>query len=351
MFGFKRHEVMGLDIGSSAVKAVQLRRSQHGWTVVAAAIAEISDERATDDPGHKEAGDVRAINRCLRLAGMRTRLAVCGVGGPEVVVRNFGFSAVPADETEKAVLLEAKQVCPFNTDEIAVDYCLLDNSYGGAETTGYLVVATENLVKGKARLAKRAGLDCTLMDIDGLALLNCFKEVEQPSEKQETAILSVGSKHTTLAIEGKNGCPFIRDLSYAGDSIIEDVADRNNLETEEVSRILSAKAREIDPDIRKSFEKACHRLVIDINKTFRYYAAVDRSSDIQKILVCGGFALFAGLAEFLDKQLPMKVGLWNPFDKMRCHAEHNHHGVLLRNILQKHGPAMAIGAGLAMRNV
>ena len=348
MFGLRRHEVMGLDIGSAAVKIVQLRRNQRGWTVAAAAIADISHKNAAGH-GNKEADSVRAIHKCMRLAGMRTRFAACAVGGPQVVVRNFEFSSVAADETERAILLEAKQVCPFNTDEISVDYCLLGDA--NKEATGYLAVATESVVKSKAHIARKAGLNCALMDIDGLALLNCYTEVEQPASKYDTAILSVGSSHTTLAIEGKTGIPFIRDLSYAGDSIMEEVANHSNLETHEVSEILSADPQQIDPNIRKSFEKACDRLISDINNTIRYHAAMDRSSDIQKILVCGGFALFAGLAELLDDKLSMKVRLWNPFDKIQCHSERTHHGVLLRNSLHKNGPAMAVAAGLAMRDI
>jgi Tfp pilus assembly PilM family ATPase len=61
--------------------------------------------------------------------------------------------------------------------------------------------------------------------------------------------------------------------------------------------------------------------------------------------------MFANLAEFLNSKLPMEVTLWNPFDKMQCHAGRNHRGVLLKNVLHKSGPAMAVAAGLAMRSI
>lgn len=352
MFGLGRNEIMGLDIGSSAVKIVQLSRGQNEWVVTAAGSVDISD-KGDDSPGRRETNVLRAILNCVRLTGVRTRFAVCGVGGQEVVVRNFDFPAVPADETERAIMLEARQVCPFNTDEIAIDYHLLGNGNGDGDgkTTGYLVVATDRLVKSKVRLAKRARIDCALMDIDGLALLNCFNEIEEARDNQRTAVLSVGSTHTTLAIEGKNGRPFIRNLNYAGESITRKIADRSNLDTEQVKAILSEGMQNADPDIRESFEEVCGRLVTDITKTFRYYGALDRSVDIQKIQVCGGFAMFANLAEFLNSKLPMEVTLWNPFDKIQCHAGRNHRGVLLKNVLHKNGPAMAVAAGLAMRSI
>jgi type IV pilus assembly protein PilM len=348
MFRFRRHDVMGVDIGSFSVKIVQLRQSQRGWLVTAAGLVDISD-KGTEKAGRKEMNSLRAILNCVRISGARTNFAVCGVGGPEVVVRNFEFPAVPENETQRAVFLEAKQVCPFNTDEIAVDYRLIGN--GAGKTRGYLVVATDKLVDSTTRLADKAHLDCALMDINGLALLNCFNELEKPRANHGTAILDIGNSHSTLAIEGENGWPFIRELNYAGDSILESVAVESDLSPESVRAMLSDDPKEADSNVRQSFEKACGRLISDINKTVRYYAAQGSSSGIQKILVCGGFALFGGLVAFLDSQLPMEVKLWNPFGKMRCQVGRHHRGVLVKNILRKNGPAMAVAAGLAMRSI
>lgn len=348
MFGFRRTEVIGVDIGSFAVKIVQLRKTHSGWLVSAAGVVDIT-EGGKESTSRSEANSLRAIHNCLRLTGVKTKLAICGIGGPEVAVRNFEFPAVPPEEAERAILLEAKQVCPFNTDDIAFDYRLIPESNG--KTKGYLVVANNKLVKGKTRLVKKAHLNCALMDVDGLALLNCFNELEKPRDGHGTAILNIGSRHTTLAIEGSNGWPFVRDLNYAGDSIIRTVAAENNVSPESVKTMLSSDSKEVKADIHQSLEKACSRLITDINKTVRYYGARGRSSDIRKILVCGGFALFRELIRLLDSQLPMEVKLWNPFEKMRCHAGRNHRAALLKGIVRKNGPAMAVAAGLAMRSI
>ena len=99
-------------------------------------------------------------------------------------------------------------------------------------------------------------------------------------------------------------------------------------------------------DIGESLAKACHKLIVDVTDTLRYYAAQEKSTAVEKIFVCGGFALVKGFVELLDNQLPAKAVLWNPFDKIRCDAGQNY-----RDILQKNGPAMAVAAGLAMRSI
>ena len=348
MFGIGRHEVMGVDIGSYAVKIVQLRKASNHWLVTAAGIVDIS-EKGTDNPGRKETNSARAVHNCMRLSGIKTKLAVCGVGGAEVAVRNFEFPIIPEEQVERAIMLEAKQVCPFNTDQIAVDYRLIPN--GDGKTRGYIVVATDKLVKSMVRVAERAHLNCAMMDVDGLALLNCFNEVEKPEKNHGTAILNIGSNCTTFTIEEDGGWPFIRNLIYAGDSIVESISAENEMTPDAVKAMFAGETKAIPPNIQDSFKRACDRLINDITKTVRYYGAQKHSSDIRKILVCGGFALFGEIVRILDNNLPMDVVLWNPFEKMRCQVGRNHRGVLVKSILRKNGPAMAVAAGLAMRAI
>jgi Tfp pilus assembly PilM family ATPase len=189
------------------------------------------------------------------------------------------------------------------------------------------------------------------MDVDGLALINCFNEVEKPEKNHRTAILNIGSNYTTLAVEGDDGRPFVRNLNYAGDSIIEGIAAENEMTPDVVKKIFAGDQKEIPASVQESFKRACDRLINEINKTVRYYAAQERSSDIQKILVCGGFGLFGELVNILESSLPMDIKLWNPLEKMRCHVGRSHRGVLAKSTIRKSGPALAVAAGLAMRTI
>jgi type IV pilus assembly protein PilM len=334
-------QVLGLDIGSSAVRIVQLRKDNTGYVVTAAGIADIANEPETNQK-HKELNTVRAISKCLQSTGVQTQLAICGICGPEVAVRYFKFPSLPPEEIQGAVLLEAAQVCPFNIDDIAVDYQLMPN--GKDSICGVLVAATNKLIERKRQLVKGASLDCVLMDVDGLALLNCLSEYEKTEAGRTTAILNIGSSYTTLAIMGANALPFIRDIAYAGRTIVKEIADEKGISMEVVKKTLLGSA-EPEIGLGDSLEKACQKLIVDVTETLRYYTAQEKSIIVDKIFVCG-FALVKGFVELLNSRLPAKTMLWNPFDKIRCDADQN-----CRDILQKNGPAMAVAAGLAMRSI
>jgi type IV pilus assembly protein PilM len=375
LLNLEERPVLGLDIGSSTVKMVELHKNNTGYAVTAAGIVEIANG-AEDGKNHKEPNTVKAIKDCLQSIGTQTRFAVCSVCGPEVAVRHFKFPSLLPEETEGAVLLEAAQVCPFNINDSTVDYQLVPD--GGDNVSGVLVAATNKLIKSKRQLTENASLNSVLMDVDGLALLNCFNgfpsckrphlagspdakkqepkksqnrvagEYEKPEAGRTMAILNVGSSFTNLAIMGDNSLPFIRDMAYAGNDIVKQIAAENDISTQTVGRILSGHANSSGAQLKNadSLAKACRKLIVDVTETLRYYAAQEKSAIVEKIFVCGGFALVKGFVELLDNQLPAEAVLWNPFEKIQCDAGQN-----CRDILQKSGPAMAVAAGLAMRSI
>jgi type IV pilus assembly protein PilM len=342
LLNLEETQVLGLDIGSSAVRLVQMRKDEGGYVVTAAGRAEISNGTEAN-PEQKETNTIKAISECLQSTGIQTRFAVCGVCGPEVAVRYFNFPSLPPEEVQGAVLLEAEQVCPFNVNDSAVDYQLMPN--GENKTCGVLVAATNKLIERKRQLTKQAALDCVLVDVDGLALLNCFSEYEKIETGRTIAILNIGSSYTTLAIMGANASPFIRDIAYAGGTIVKEIASEMGISMEVARKALLGEENPAvsETKLGDSLEKACKKLIVDVTETLRYYTAQEKSAVVEKIFVCG-FALVKGFVELLDSRLPARTVLWNPFDKIPCDGDQN-----CKDILQKHGPAMAVAAGLAMR--
>jgi type IV pilus assembly protein PilM len=344
-FKFEERQVFGLDIGFSSVNAVQLQHKKgNGWVVTAANRAKI----APTQEQNRDTNTVKAINECLHPKGFQTRMAVCGVSGPEVAVRDFKFPSLPPEEMESAVIFEASQVCPFSNDDATVDYHVVSTDTDN--TSGFLVAARNQLINSRVDLAKQASVDCVLMDVDGLALLNCLSECEQEGADKKTAILNIGHSSTTLAImsgQGTPTTPFIRDVAYAGNDIVEAIADEHKMTAEAVRQSLfgeDEKSTKGSLSLKDSLEKACQKLIVDVTETLRYHTAQEQSKFVESIFVCGGFAMIQGLVELLDKELPAKVVLWNPFEKIGCTA-----GPSCEEILHTDGPAMAIAAGLAMR--
>lgn len=294
----QKQQIFGLDVGSSSIRIIQFRKDEDGLHASNAAMITIDDPQTIP----------HAINHCVETAQVKTCLAVCGVNGQETTVRHFNFPPLQPEEIQGAVVFEAKQVCPFNTDDGVIDYQVI--SANEKEVRGYLAVAANKIVNEKAAYVKEAGLDNVLMDMDGLALINCHRHCFD--EPGTVAILNVGNSCATLAIIGDDDLPFIRDINFSTKNI-ENVT-------------------------------ACEKLISGVTETL-YYDAVHRKSEIiDKLYLCGSSSITDGFLDLMKSKLPSHPMLWNPFDKIPCDAQ-------CAELLKQKGPAFAVAAGLAMRQL
>lgn len=339
---WQKQQVFGLDVGTSVIKLVQLHRTEDGFSVLGAGMVFVENP---NDETHRDANFSKAIRQCWQMAKLKNKLAVCGVCGQDTAVRHFSFPALLPEEVEGAVELEAKQFCPFNTDEGVIDYQVVAGSE--KEIHGFLVVAANKILREKRGFVSGASLSNVLMDIDGLALINCMKYC-RGDETGTSAILNIGNEYTTLAIIGEDDLPFVRDINFGGRAVIEQITVENQFPREVVEKVL--RGEEKQPDIQDkiliNLETACHKLISNVTETL-YYDAVRRKSEIvNKIYLCGGFSLVDGFYDLLKTKLPTETVLWNPFDRITCPQ-----GLDCYDLLRKNGPAFAVAAGLAMRQI
>ena len=346
--------LIGLDIDASSVRAIQLRLRNGRYVVTGAAVSEVAPW--DDDPELHRTNTVQAIRQCTETLGARGRLAVCGLRGPDVVVRGFEFPALPSDEIDGAVALEASQICPFTTDESMMDHQVTSNT--DRKTQGFWVAATERLIDDRRQLAHDAGLTCTLMDVDGLALLNCLERLTQEpqptsdgdeNESESTtrsAVLSIGDAYTSIAIADHARRPFVRDLGSGDRDIVNRMVRETRLEPKAMRETLYGDASSQDENVRRGLEKACAPLIDDIATTLRYYAAENRFTRVSRLLVCGNLARAESFITLLSAKLSIDAMAWNPVAELPCEADSQ-----CETLLQEAGPTVAVAAGLAMRTI
>ena len=346
--------LIGLDIDSSSVRMVRLRRRNDEYTVAAAAVCEVAPWG--NDRDRHRTNTIEAIRTCFETLGEGKRLAVCGLRGPEVVVRGFEFPALPPEETRGAVELETAQMCPFGMEDGALDHQVTSDLDG--KTRGFWVAAHRDLIEDKRQLVREAGLQCVLMDVDGLALLNCLEKLRVPPLSEtgldqdrgpddvRPVLLDVGDSHASIAIIDHAHRPFVRDVCSGGQEIVAQMAREMRMAPEEVRVALLG---DVQPDMtpfHRNLERACGRLLEDVVTTLRYYAAQNRSVRVSKMLVCGSFASARGFMELLAARLPIEVVLWDPVGAMGRDVDS-----ACEAVLDEAGPALTVAAGLAMRTI
>lgn len=345
-------QLIGLDIGTTAVKAARIRRK--GTRTIVAAVAQVPIEATEGQNGSRDEQTVAAVRQCLKRLGGRTQGATCGLSGPEVIVRLFNFPALEGHQLASAIELEAAQVCPFDVSRGAVSYHILSGRMPGRwsrrskpqRTTGVFAATTNDAVGRRRDLCRQAGTRCMLLDVEGLALLNCL-EACGAIDAGAAMVLNVGSQYTNLAILSENGQPFVRDIAYAAESVVDAVCRGVGAPRSAVIGALQgdeASEASLD-DLRPGLERACSVLAGRVHETLRYHATVQSGSSVEKTFLCGGLVQMKAVTGILAPLLPGRVELWNPLTMMTCAR------AVRKSGMAEHGSAFAVALGLAMRSL
>ena len=347
-------DLVGLDIGTTSVKLIQLLKAANGYTVSAAVQEQI--ESSPEGEKTDQARVIDAVKKCLKKADLKSQNVVCGIAGPEVVVRGFDFPPLPEAAIEQAVRMEAQQVCPFESKNMVLDYQLVENRQVTPEQqaskvmprTGLMVACTQELVKEKTRILTEAGAKPLLVDSDALALLNCLTELNLVDTDGTVAVIDIGWTLTNVIIYGKDGLPFVRDLNNAGAQMIQRVSQELQISEDEVCRVLRGQENSgpMQNKILLAMNNAIRPLAMAVNETLRFYSFQEKTSEVEKIYLSGGMSLVDTFVEFLSDAMPVQTQILDPFEKMHCEA-----GKEGNELIKTCGAGLALAAGLAMRTI
>ncbi|MBW8035226.1 MAG: type IV pilus assembly protein PilM [Planctomycetes bacterium] len=346
LLDFSGRTFAGLDIDDRSVKAVQLHKDNDGFCVTAAGCFNIKSLR---EEGFVDAEQitVEAIRRCVEMSEIKGGRVVCAVDGPDVSVRAFNLPPMGESEIESAILTEAEHVSPTSIDQTVIDYQLLDNPSGEGDVYGVLVAASVQAVCRKNYLVTEANLENVLMDVDSIALLNCFSIFGDPAGDATLAILNVTNSFANLVVFAKDKAPFVRNISIGSSDIIEQIAANIGFSFDEVEDAVCCSNEdgvEI-PLYIDSLDAAVDVLASKVSETLRYYSMHNSDGEIAKIYLCGEGSLITDLDLILGEKLPYPVELFNPFANINFSSN-----VSLSHELRQQGSSMVVATGLALRS-
>ena len=241
---FSRAENMaGLDLGSSSVKAVELRRVRAGFELVGVDWSPWSRGRWAGAIEDAESV-AEAIGRLFSRSRIRARKVATSVSGHSVIVKKLTLPAMSREELVEAIQWEARQVIPFDLSEVHLDHQVLAGAPGREDTQVLLVAARKERVASRLETIAGAGLSPVIVDVDGFALHNAYEANYGRGSSVTTALLHIGAGVTNLVVT-RGGIPlFTRDLSAGGNQLTGLLQQQLRIDFEEAERMKKESALE-----------------------------------------------------------------------------------------------------------
>ena len=335
----------GLDLGSSAVKAVELRRVRAGFELVRAGVEPLEPgavaEGAIGDPDSV----AEAIRRVFSRSRIRARKVATSVSGHSVIVKKLTLPAMSPEELEESIQWEARQVIPFDLSDVHLDHQVLGEAAAGGDTQVLLVAARKERVASRLGAIARAGLSPLIVDVDGFALQNAYEANYGAGSAVTAALLHIGAAVTNVVVT-RGGVPlFTRDLSAGGNELTGLLQKQLRIgfeEAERMKRESGVEALEGGP-AGALLHSVMETLLLEIRKSLDLFEAGAEGESIQRVYVSGGCSGLAGLFDRLQSGLDLPLEPLDPFKSIAVGK-----GVNEESLYQQ-APSLAVAVGLALR--
>lgn len=347
-FSGKDH-LVGLDIGSSIIKAAEIQISRKGKTLKKFGMIPVSpgaivDGRIMDMP--EVAGAIRTLFKSLKI---REKKVAISTGGQSVVIKTINTARLPEKELQKSIVAEAEQYIPYDIGDVNIDYQILGESEFSSEQMNVLLVAVKkDLVAEYMALTAMAGLRAVIIDVDTFALQNIYETLPGRNPEDLTLLLDVGASKTSLNLLENNISMMMQDNGSGTFQIIEEIADRFETDPGAAEQILLSPVSEApDPEIMAAIlQQAAEVWCSEIWDAVHTFLANHQDARITRIVVSGGGGYIPAFLERLETEMDAGVSIIEPFAGLNLDEKR-----FSPAYISQVGPLAPIALGLALRRV
>ncbi len=347
-FARPRKSTVGLDIGSSLVKVVEVDFSHSQPTLRKLGVVPLPPEAIVDGEVMDRLLVVDAIRECAAQAGIRGGDVVTAVSGRALIVKKVLMDRMDADDAREAIFWEAEQHVPFDIDDVSLDFQILENEGTGNQMQVLLVAAKKELIHQHADLVREAGMEPRIIDLDAFAVQNCYEANYDNEPNKVVGLLNIGAEVTNLNIVQGGTPQFTRDLSVGRTRFVEEVQRELNIGREEASRLLAAER----PDgvsteaMRSVIGRAAEELSGGLERSFAYLKNTEGGAQLDSIVLAGGGAKIPMLRTHLAERHEVAVEVLDPLRNVSYEPE-----LFAEQSADEVAPLLAVGVGLALRRL
>ena len=350
LFG-KTKGLVGVDIGSSAVKAVELKVGGKGgdeYQLVNIGLEPLPPEAIVDGAIMDSGAVIDAVQNLFQDNRIKTTDVATGVSGNAVIVKKISLPQMSEEELAESIHWEAEQYIPFDIQDVSLDYEVVEGGAAGGNMDVLLVAVKKDKISEYTSAITQAGRNPTIVDVDVFALQNCYEANYVPDPGRVVALLNIGASIMNINVVKDGTSTFNRDIAVGGNQYTDAIQKDLNLSFEQAEalkrgeQVEEASAESLTPILQAVSEN----ISTEIQRTFDFFRATSQEDRVDQIYLSGGAAKVHGLRDLLADRLDAPVELLNPFLNVR-YNEKDFDPAFLDDI----GPSAAIAVGLAVRRV
>src|SRR6204780_1006566 len=285
MFGFGSKSIVGLDVSSSSIKAVELKKGRNGIEVAHIGLEPLASDIVVDSMIVDSGTVSSAISKLFADNQIKTKAVATAVSGHSVIVKKISLPSMSDQELAETIEKEAAQHIPFDLSDVSLDYQILSEEAGSPQMDVLLVAVKKDKILNYTNVLSMAGRTPAIVDIDALALQNCYEYNYQPAPGQVVALLNLGASVMNINIVKGTTPLFPRDVSVGGHQYTDSLQKELDLNFEDAAKLnLAEEVGTVSVAAKGPIQRQVTETIgVQFQKTFGFFRASAAGQPIEKI--------------------------------------------------------------------
>jgi type IV pilus assembly protein PilM len=345
---FEGKQLIGVDIGTSSIKVLQVRKSGKGFHLQKYGIEPLPPQSIVDGHVMNHSAVVDGLRKMFRDLRISQREVALSISGNSVIIKKLNLPLMKREELEEQIQWEAEQHIPFDIAEVEIDYNVLSEQPEAGQMDVLLVAAKKDEIQDLIEVVKEARLLPMVVDIDAFAVQNVYELNYGFSANETLALLNIGAEVTTVNIVHGGVSQFTRDISNGGTLITEEIQKRLQVSYEEAEAYKAGgqeDSQEVVPrEVDEIITTVVDSLAGEIQRSLDFFMATSTHGEISKVFITGGTSSIPQVRASIERRSRVPVELLDPFRRV-LYDERQFNPAILR----RQAPQASICLGLALR--
>ena len=341
-------QCIGLDIGSSSVKAVQLRKTRNGYALQAFGVQPLVPQTIVDGTIMDQTAVVEAIRALWSRLKLRGKDVAIAIAGHSVIIKKIAVPAMKPDELAANIKTEAEHHIPFGKDDVELDYHVVNPQNSSGQTELLLVAAKREVVADYVQVVKDANLIPQVVDVAAFASQNGFEANYQVDPKETIVLVNVGAAISNLNIIRGGSSLFTRDVTIGGNAFTEEIQKQMNISADEAEAYKIGGSADdagvVPQDVVRIVDGVAEVMAGEFQRSLDFFLATTTDANVTRICVAGGTAKISALQRAIERRSRLPVEVVDAWRRIEVDPS------LDKAYLAQHPPGALIGLGLALRS-
>ena len=346
---------IGVDIGTTGVKMIQLKEARHrgqvGYALQSFGMKPLPPEAIVDGALMNSTAIVQAMQELLSELKIKIRDVAIGVSGHSVIIKKISMPRMTQEELEESIQWEAEQYIPFDVKDVNIDTQILSSDPN--DQTGQmdvlLVAAKKDMINDYTTVVTEAGLIPVVVDVDAFAVQNMFSANYDVPERETVVLINAGASVVNINIISNGITVFTRDVTIGGNQFTEEIQKQLNVSYEEAEALKLGGGRGdsdsvVPQDVERVMGQVAEQVAGEIQRSLDFYAGTAADASFSRVYLSGGTAKVPALFRTIESRVGVPVEIVNPFKNIEIDNRR-----FDPDFIMDVAPMAAVAVGLALR--